>query len=173
MSSGGDSGVGGGGNPGAFGGPGAGPGDAPVGAPGGPGVDASDPGLLDGLIAPVPVIGPINALIGMFGGKSLGELAQGDTNPAFGTGVSGADSGVGVGGGPGDIVPIPIGSFTPVANPDGFGAYTYTVDPSIVKQDLQNNAWGNNYPSPYMPPMSMYGQYTTPFSWNSYLRSFK
>jgi hypothetical protein len=47
---------------------------------------------------------PINAmnLVASQFGKGFGDLAQGDPDPAFGTGVDGPEGGPGVGGGPSD-----------------------------------------------------------------------
>lgn len=59
-------------------------------------------GDLDALITAIPVVGPINAGMSILGMGSLGSLAQGDPDPAFGTGVSGPEGSPGVGGGPSD-----------------------------------------------------------------------
>ncbi len=67
---------------------------------GGFGSSLSNSALIDFLMTPIPVVGPLNALSAMLGFNSFGQIAQGDPNPAFGRGVSGAGGSGGVGGGP-------------------------------------------------------------------------
>lgn len=82
--------------------PGPGPGLGPPGPSASPSKSTS-PETLNALITALPVIGPVNAGLEAAGLTTLGDLAKGDPNPDFGTGVSGPEGSPGVGGGPTDF----------------------------------------------------------------------
>jgi hypothetical protein len=141
---------------------------------------------INAVLNAIPPTAIVNALLyggsSIFGGKGVtfGDIAQGDPNPNFGTGVNGPDSGVGVGGGPDTVQQYPRQN-----NPDnrslGFLPPPFQVNPMQVQNDMR--PWGN-YQQPQMNPYSMYGSQAPqgnqgsmygnqmPFNWGDYLNRF-
>ena len=119
---------------------------------------------INALASVIPVVGPLNAMAGLFGLPSIGSIAQGTPDPNFGRGNLGPEGGVGVGGGIGDPYKQAV-----VANYLNMAGQPYVDPMASFKYGAINPFFGNAQPqtSNFLPMTNFYGT-QAPFQFSNF-----